>query len=79
MKQRRWYAVQHGDDDSRTVGSTQKQEAFKIAHAMAKEFPTEEIRVVFCYVGDAFANHVVIVRPGSDENPAEGVNTFKSN
>lgn len=71
MKQRRWYAVQHGDDNSRTVGSTQKQEAFKIAHAMAKEFPAEEIRVVFCSVGDCCPNHVVIVRPGRDENPAE--------
>lgn len=53
------------------VGSTQKQEAFKIAHAMAKEFPTEEIRVVFCYVGDCFPDHIVVVRPGYDATPAE--------
>ena len=71
MKQRRWYAVQHGDDDSCMVGSTQKQEAFKIAHAMAKEFPTEEIRVVFCYVGDCFPDHIVVVRPGYNATPAE--------
>lgn len=40
-----FYAVEHGDDFSNDNGSTVKREARKMATALHREFPGEEIRV----------------------------------
>lgn len=61
----RWYCVQHGSSTAIDCGSTQKQKAFQIARTMAKEFPEEEIRVVFCTLEGEPSGHMIIVRKGT--------------
>lgn len=61
---RRFYAIQHGYDFSSDTGSTVKREALKIARFYAKQYPEEEIRVVYCRVDDDFAEDVIIFREG---------------
>ena len=61
---RTWYAVQHGDNFESDLGSTVKREAYKMARALHKEFPKEEIRIALCTTEGDFCEGEIIVYNG---------------
>ena len=61
---KRFYAVQHGDDYSSDWGSTNKRKAYAMARAMCKEYPDEEIRIVYCTTDSDFCDREIVIREG---------------
>lgn len=62
-----FYAVEHGDDYSNDNGSTVKREARKMATALHREFPGEEIRITKVDEGGEFCAQWIVyngVAPG---------------
>ena len=66
-KARRWYAVQHGDDYDCGYGSTVKREAMKMARALHKDYPDDEIRLCLCRCGDDYCDGEIVVFDGKEE------------
>lgn len=64
---KRFYAVQHGDNFDSDNGSTVKREAMKIARELHKDYPGDEIRLVFCTTDDDFCEEEIIVYHGKRE------------
>ena len=62
---RTWYAVQHGDNFESDFGSTVKREAYKMARALHKDYPTEEIRIALCTTASDFCESEIIVYNGT--------------
>ena len=62
---RTWYAVQHGDNFESDNGSTVKREAYKMARALHKEYPNEEIRIALCTTESDFCDGEIIVYNGA--------------
>ena len=62
---RTWYAVQHGDNFESDFGSTVKREAYKMARALHKEYPNEEIRLALCTTESDFCEDEIIVYNGA--------------
>ena len=65
-KMKKFYAVQHGKDYSCDYGSTIKREALKMAKALAKEYPKEEIRIAICTTNDDFCEKEIIIQSGTN-------------
>ena len=61
---KRVYAVQHGDCFECDYGSTVKREALKMAKALHKEYPGEEIRLCLCREDDDYCEGEIIVFRG---------------
>lgn len=57
-----WYAVQHGDDYASDYGSTVKREAMRMAKAMCKEYPNEEIRIAVCTTDSDYCQEEIIIQ-----------------
>ena len=62
MKDRRYYAVQVGDDyTDDSEGSTVKREAFRMARRAVRENPGEEVRIVLRTVEDDYCDGIIYV------------------
>ncbi len=61
---KRWYAVTHGDDLDYGTGSHNKREAIKIANKMHRNYPGEQIRIVYCRDDSDFAEYVEVIHDG---------------
>lgn len=62
---RTWYAVQHGNNFESDFGSTVNHEAYKMARALHKEYPNEEIRIALCTIESDFCEGEIIVYNGT--------------
>lgn len=68
---KRFYAVQHGNDNACDFGSTVKREARKMATELHKEYPEDEIRVIYCTTEDNFCDQEVIIYPAKGDTETE--------
>lgn len=56
--------MQHGSCYSSDWGSTNKRKAYSLARDMCKEYPDEEIRIVYCTTESDFCEKEVVIREG---------------
>ena len=61
---KRFYAVQVGDDFASDNGSTVKRTALRMARALAKKNPGQEVRIAYCSTDSDYCENEEIVQHG---------------